>query len=55
MDAPGSTKSMHSVIKDLELEKLFVVYPGKAAYKLSEKIQVLPLSSIQKENWFLDF
>lgn len=52
-DAPNSTKSMHSAIKDLNLEKLFVIYPGDKMYKLSEQIIVYPLKNIQRENWFL--
>ena len=34
---------MHGVLEDLNLEKLFVVYPGERGYPLGEKIQTLPL------------
>jgi predicted AAA+ superfamily ATPase len=46
-DAPRLTRSMKTVVEDLELERLWVVYPGKAAYRLTEKIQVLPLADIR--------
>lgn len=42
-DAPAKTRSMYSCIEDLELEHLFVVYPGEKQYQLDEKITVLPL------------
>lgn len=42
-DAPTSTKSMHQAIEDLDLEHLWVIYPGDRKYALSEKITVLPL------------
>lgn len=49
-DAPRLTRSMKTVVEDLELERLWVVYPGKAAYRLTEKVQVLPLAGIC-ETW----
>ena len=45
-DAPRLTRSMKTAVEDLELERLWVVYPGKAAYPLSEKIRVIPLADI---------
>jgi predicted AAA+ superfamily ATPase len=49
-DAPRLTRSMKMAVEDLELERLWVVYPGKAAYRLTEKVQVLPLADI-RETW----
>jgi hypothetical protein len=49
-DAPRLTRSMKTALEDLELERLWVVYPGKAAYTLSEKIQVLPLADV-RDTW----
>jgi predicted AAA+ superfamily ATPase len=49
-DAPGLTRSMKTAVEDLKLERLWVVYPGKAAYPLTEKIQVVPSVSIG-DNW----
>jgi len=41
-DAPKTTKSMRIVLKDLELEHLYIVYPGKETYKLDINITVVP-------------
>ena len=55
VDAPRMTKSMQVAIKDLNLENLWVVYPGREDYKLAENITVLPLFKIpaiwQYTNW----
>ena len=45
-DALRLTRSMKTAVEDLELERLWVVYPGKAAYALTEKIRVIPLADI---------
>ncbi len=46
VDAPSLTPSMRNSLEDLELDRLFVIYPGKTAYPLGEKVEVLPLTSI---------
>ena len=48
-DAPHSTKSMRSVISDLNLTHLWVVYPGTDGYDIDKNISVLPLRQIQQE------
>ena len=45
-DAPRTTKSMHVVLKDLQLEHLWVVYPGNQQYAMTESISALPLTEI---------
>jgi hypothetical protein len=45
-DAPRLTPSMRSVLEDLQLKRLWVVYPGRAAYRLTENVHVLPLADI---------
>lgn len=45
-DAPGTTKSMHSAMRDLRLDHLWVVYPGDEKYALAERITALPVRSI---------
>ncbi len=45
-DAPRLTRSMKAALEDLGLERLWVVYPGKAAYRLSERVQVVPLADL---------
>jgi hypothetical protein len=37
------TPSMGSVLKDLELHRLLVVYPGSTRYTLSPKVEVMSL------------
>ena len=46
-DAPGTTRSMRAALDDLELEHLFVVYPGDVAYPLDARISVLPVADIR--------
>ena len=45
-DAPRLTASIYSALEDLDLEKLTVIYPGETPYKLSDKVYVMPLSSL---------
>jgi hypothetical protein len=40
-DSPGITDSMRHSVADLELEKIFVVYPGGKDYSLNERIRVV--------------
>ena len=42
-DAPVITKSMKSALKDLDLEHLWIIYPGKEHYRLAENVTVFPL------------
>jgi predicted AAA+ superfamily ATPase len=43
-DAPTLTPSIASALKDLELHRLFVIYPGSTRYALHQKVEVLPLT-----------
>lgn len=52
LDAPKTTKSMHQAIEDLELDELWVVYPGNQQYRLTEKITVIPLSTYKPRSSF---
>jgi predicted AAA+ superfamily ATPase len=45
-DAPGRTRSMHSAIKDLQLQHLWVVYPGGQEYTLHDRISVIPMETV---------
>jgi predicted AAA+ superfamily ATPase len=49
-DAPRLSRSMKTAVENLELDRLWVVYPGKAAYPLTEKIQVIPLADV-RDTW----
>ena len=45
-EAPKITASMHTALSELNLEHLWVIYPGKEAYPAHEQISVLPISQI---------
>lgn len=52
MDAPKRTKSMKIAVQDLELEHLWVIYPGSESYPLDDKITVMPLCRVTVERLF---
>lgn len=45
-DAPTITRSMRMGIDDLNLQQLWVVYPGETAYQLDDRITVIPVSRL---------
>lgn len=45
-DAPGMTTSMKIAMHDLQLDRLYVVYPGERRYALSERIEAVPLAAL---------
>lgn len=45
-EAPAVTKSMQSARETLNLQRLWIVYPGQEAYEAHEKISVLPLRNL---------
>jgi hypothetical protein len=45
-DAPTRTKSMVSAIEELDLEHLYVVYPGKQTYRVDNRITALSLQDL---------
>ena len=45
-DAPGTTRSMRVALTALELDHLWVVYPGHEAYPLDDRISVLPVGGV---------
>ncbi len=44
-DSPKMTKSIHIALHDLQLEKVWVVYPGKEDYHIHENVEVVSLRS----------
>jgi len=46
MDAPRLTPSMRHALKDLELDRLIVFYPGPQPYALDDRITVLPMATL---------
>jgi predicted AAA+ superfamily ATPase len=47
-EAPKITASMRAALSELELERLWVIYPGKKVYPAHEQILVWPISQIDK-------
>ncbi len=45
MDAPRLTPSMRIAMTDLKLDALYVVYPGKRRYTLTNRIEAVPLEA----------
>ena len=45
-DAPGATRSMRVAMADLQLQRLWVVYPGEEEYALDAAITALPAASV---------
>lgn len=45
-DAPSRTKSMLSALKDLQLEHLWIVYPGKKEWQVDKRITVKSIHNI---------
>ena len=45
-DAPRLTPSMRHALTDLKLDYLWVIYPGRQAYALDERVQVMPLADV---------
>jgi predicted AAA+ superfamily ATPase len=47
-DAPGMTKSMHTALRDLKLERLFVVHPGRDSYEMKDRTEAVALSQLRE-------
>lgn len=45
-DTPKITKSMNIALQTLKLEKIFVIYPGSANFKLSDRIVAVGLEKL---------
>lgn len=45
-DAPKITKSMRSAIESLNLDELFIVYPGRQSYQIDKKITVVSIDEV---------
>ncbi len=51
-DAPVLTKSMKIAVNDLGLTHLFVIYPGKSDYKISDKVSAISFRSMIKNGLY---
>jgi hypothetical protein len=47
-DAPRTTKSMRVAMEDLNLARLFVVYPGEKDFALDERMEVVGLAHVER-------
>ena len=45
-DAPAVTKSMRVALADLELDALYVVYPGPKRYVMAKGVEALPIAEL---------
>ncbi len=45
-DAPLLTSSMRIALADLELDALYVVYPGSRRYRLAQRVEAVPLGAL---------
>ncbi len=45
-DAPRMTRSISTAMKDLELARVVVLYPGSKRYPLSDRVEAVPLSTM---------
>lgn len=48
-DSPRMTRSMHVAYHDLELDELWIVYPGERRYELQESVNACPLTALLGE------
>jgi uncharacterized protein len=46
VDAPRVTPSMTIAMQDLQLDALYVVYPGERRYALADRMQAVPLGAL---------
>ncbi len=47
--APRLTQSMTSALKDLELQHLWVIYPGDRSYALGPRVTAIPITSLHAQ------
>jgi len=46
--SPGLTPSMKTAMRDLKLDRLWVVHPGKNKYPLEKNVEAIPLPDLEK-------
>lgn len=47
VDAPKTSRSIRIAIKDLKLDRLYVIYPGSRSFALDAKIRAVPLTHVR--------
>lgn len=54
-DAPRATRSMRTVLEELHLERVAVIYPGSKRFIMADRMEAVPLESLaQPEQVFMD-
>lgn len=46
VDAPRLTRSIQIALTDLELDQVFVIYPGLTRFRLSERVEAVPMETL---------
>ena len=49
--APRMTRSMHSALSDLRLDRIFLVFPGDNRFRLHERVDAVGLESACSEGF----
>ena len=44
VDGPRLTPSMRTALEDLELDRIFVIYPGKLSFPIADQVTALSIS-----------
>ena len=53
VDAPRITPSIRNALEDLRLDHLTIIYPGERRYRLSDQVEVLPMSELARDGFRL--
>ena len=48
IDGPRLTPSMRTALEDLELDRIFVIYPGNLSFPIADQVTALPISELGK-------
>jgi predicted AAA+ superfamily ATPase len=48
VDGPRLTPSMRTALEDLELDKIFVIYPGDLRFPITDRVTAVPISELGK-------
>jgi len=48
VDGPRLTPSMRTALEDLELDRIFVIYPGNLTFPITDQVTALPISELGK-------
>jgi len=46
-NAPAMTRSLHTAMQDLKLDRAYIVYPGRRVYPVAPGAEVIPLPELR--------